>query len=193
MSPFRSSMRLSGPQPRRNLLDLVLGVRLHRLWNSSTPVGPDETLSVTVRGHSKVATARVRGMEGAITISMEIELGWRVHDVAKSSHLSEDDTAERAYLDRLLDHCDDLNLPITFESSGTCWRATATVGTTAPTARAGSTATQRQTRPPTPVLRRSENRGAADHHERCSHTYTHVPCAETTPEAVAWEHETAQT
>lgn len=37
---------------------------------------------------------------GAITISMEIDLGWGIHDVPQSSHLSEDGAAERAYLVR---------------------------------------------------------------------------------------------
>lgn len=59
-------------------------------------------------------------MDGAITLRLEIDLGWGEggHDGPSSSHLSVDGTPGRASLERLLDHCDDQAIPITVDIVG---------------------------------------------------------------------------
>ena len=57
-------------------------------------------------------------MTGIVTISVEVELGWGVHDVDRSAHLSEDGAAERRYLRRLLDACDEYGVPVSFDVVG---------------------------------------------------------------------------
>lgn len=57
-------------------------------------------------------------MPGTLTISIEIELGWGVHDLPTRRHLSEDGRRERAYLRRLLGKADDCGVPISFDVVG---------------------------------------------------------------------------
>lgn len=57
-------------------------------------------------------------MVGRITISIEIELGWGIHDRQKYDHLSADGGPERRCLYRLLDACDDYGIPISFDIVG---------------------------------------------------------------------------
>lgn len=57
-------------------------------------------------------------MGGTLTISIEIELGWGVHDLSTRSHLSEDGRRERAYLRKLLDKADEAGVPISFDIVG---------------------------------------------------------------------------
>lgn len=60
-------------------------------------------------------------MSGIITLSMEIELGWGFHDLShenKFGKLSENGAIERKYLTRLLDLCDTLSIPISFNVVG---------------------------------------------------------------------------
>lgn len=53
-----------------------------------------------------------------LTISMEVELGWGVHDLGTYAHLSRDGVAERQYLDTLLAKTDECDVPITFDIVG---------------------------------------------------------------------------
>lgn len=55
---------------------------------------------------------------GTVTLSIEVELGWGVHDIGTYGHLSPDGTRERAYLDRLLDRCVETDIPISFDVVG---------------------------------------------------------------------------
>lgn len=55
---------------------------------------------------------------GTLTISMEVELGWGVHDQGTYAHLSRDGVAERQYLDTLLAKADQCGVPITFDIVG---------------------------------------------------------------------------
>ncbi|WP_313694895.1 hypothetical protein [Halorarum halobium] len=57
-------------------------------------------------------------MAGTVTISIEIELGWGVHDLPKRSHLSDDGRRERQYLRKLLSKADECGVPITFDIVG---------------------------------------------------------------------------
>ncbi len=57
-------------------------------------------------------------MSGCITISIELELGWGMHDKCKYGHLSKDRTAETEALDNLLHLTDKYNIPLTFDVVG---------------------------------------------------------------------------
>lgn len=57
-------------------------------------------------------------MEGTVTLSVEIELGWGMHDTATYSHLSSNGLKEREALRRLLDLCDRYQVPISFDVVG---------------------------------------------------------------------------
>ncbi|MFC7115805.1 polysaccharide deacetylase family protein [Natronoarchaeum sp. GCM10025703] len=57
-------------------------------------------------------------MTGTVTLSVEIELGWGVHDIGEYGHLSEDGRAEREFLRQLLDVCDETEIPISFDAVG---------------------------------------------------------------------------
>lgn len=57
-------------------------------------------------------------MGGTVTLSIEVELGWGVHDKRSYEHLSPDGDAERAHLHLLLELCERLNLPISFNVVG---------------------------------------------------------------------------
>lgn len=57
-------------------------------------------------------------MAGTVTISIEVELGWGVHDLPTDTHLSEDGQVERAYLQKLLRTADECAVPISFDIVG---------------------------------------------------------------------------
>lgn len=135
-------------------------------------------------------------MSGVITLSMEIELGWGVHDKTADGHLSDDGSAERTYLGRLLDHCDELDIPITFDVVGHLLHATCDGSHDGPH-RDGWF----ESDPGTDVRNDPlfyapeivpEITSRPTSHELATHTYSHVPCRNATSETVAWELETAQ-
>ncbi|MFC7069227.1 hypothetical protein [Halobaculum lipolyticum] len=53
-----------------------------------------------------------------LTLSIEIELGWGVHDKEGHPHLSPDGEQERRYLGKLLDAADEHGVPISFDVVG---------------------------------------------------------------------------
>lgn len=57
-------------------------------------------------------------MAGTLTISIEVELGWGVHDLPTDNHLSEDGQREREYLRKLLEKADECDVPISFDIVG---------------------------------------------------------------------------
>lgn len=57
-------------------------------------------------------------MPGRLTISIEVELGWGVHDLPTDDHLSEDGQREREYLRKLLQKADECDVPISFNIVG---------------------------------------------------------------------------
>jgi hypothetical protein len=135
-------------------------------------------------------------MVGYVTLSIEVELAWGVHDIETNSHLSEDGSVERTYARRLLDHCDTLGLPITFDVVGHLCHASCD-GNHDGTHESGWFDAD----PGTDVGRDSlfyapdligDIAGRPTEHELCTHTYSHVPCRTATPETVAWELERGQ-
>ncbi|MFD1571292.1 polysaccharide deacetylase family protein [Halorubrum laminariae] len=57
-------------------------------------------------------------MPGVVTLSVELELGWGMHDKQEYGHLSNDRSAETVALERLLSLADRYNIPITFDIVG---------------------------------------------------------------------------
>jgi hypothetical protein len=57
-------------------------------------------------------------MSGVVTLSIELELGWGMHDKAEYGHLSQTRAAEARVLRRLLDAADQYGIPITFDIVG---------------------------------------------------------------------------
>lgn len=57
-------------------------------------------------------------MTGLLTISIEVELGWGVHDLPGQDHLSTDGSAERTYLRKLLRKSESCEVPISFDIVG---------------------------------------------------------------------------
>lgn len=130
-------------------------------------------------------------MTGVVTISMEVELGWGVHDIDDDVHLSEDGGPERASLQRLLDRCGEVDVPISFDVVGHLFESTCAGHHDGPHRNGWFDAdpgTDAETDPlfyaPGMV---AAIRDRATDHELCTHTYSHVPCAEVTPETVVWE------
>lgn len=55
-------------------------------------------------------------MTGVVTMSVELELGWGVHDLdGHDDHLSENGREERRFLRRLLDVCEETDVAMTFD------------------------------------------------------------------------------
>ncbi|WP_256392748.1 polysaccharide deacetylase family protein [Natronoarchaeum rubrum] len=58
----------------------------------------------------------VEWMTAVVTMSVELELGWGVHDLDEhADHLTEDGREERRFLRRLLDVCDETGVAMTFD------------------------------------------------------------------------------
>lgn len=57
-------------------------------------------------------------MVGSLTISIEVELGWGVHDLQDDEHLSEDGAEERKYLQKFLAKADSCGVPVSFDIVG---------------------------------------------------------------------------
>jgi len=127
-------------------------------------------------------------MGGQLTISIEIELGWRR---GSRPHISENRRKETETLSRLLDTCDDLGIPLSFDVVGHLFHESCSgehegphdadwfdidPGTTVSDAPAFYA----------PDLIRSIDRASVDH-EICTHTYSHLPLASVSERALWWE------
>lgn len=137
-------------------------------------------------------------MVGTVTISMEVELGWGVHDrtTPPDAHLSETGEQERFYLSRLLTWCDEYEIPISFDVTGhlgldSC--AGTHDGPHSPgwfDADPGTNVTEDPLFYAPDAVQ--EIVDASTQHELCSHTFSHILCDEADPETVAWELQESQ-
>lgn len=136
-------------------------------------------------------------MTGVVTLSVEIELGWGVHDTGQYGHLSEDGRAEREFLARLLDRCADLDLPITFDVVGHLCESHCTGTHDGPHEPSWFDADPGTDVERDPLFYAPDMvdmvRSSPVDHELGTHTYSHVLCNEVTAETFAWEVERAQT
>jgi hypothetical protein len=132
----------------------------------------------------------------AVTISIEIELAWGVHDVDERSHLSEDGEPERRALGRLLDHCDLVGVPVSFDVVGHLLEGDCAGDSDGPHPDGWFDADPGPDGPEAPLFYAPDAvaaiREQAVDHELCTHTYSHVICGRSSRETVAWELERAQ-
>lgn len=130
-------------------------------------------------------------MAATITLSLEIELGWGFHDKPYGSDLfSEQCTVEHRTLDRLLDVCDRAGISLSFDIVGFLFNLPRHGAESSPhsddwwPAELGKTSADPIYYAPSAIDR---IRDASIDHEICTHTYTHIPCAEFSDDIFEWE------
>ncbi|MFB6164378.1 MAG: polysaccharide deacetylase family protein [Haloarculaceae archaeon] len=135
-------------------------------------------------------------MTALVTISVEVELSWGVHDFGGGSHLSDRGAPERAYLERLLDRCETLDVPISFDVVGHLSESSCDGDHDGPhrdgwfEADPGTDAATDPLFYAPGAVREIASRSTD--HELCTHTYSHVLCGQAAAETVAWELERSQ-
>jgi len=135
-------------------------------------------------------------MVGRLTISIEIELGWGVHDRSTTDHLSSDGSAEREYLGRLLQKAEETNIPISFDIVGHLLLEECNGTHEGPykdgwfESDPGSDASTRPLMYAPDMAR--EVLDAETNHELCTHTFSHILCGEVSEEVVGAELEHVQ-
>lgn len=135
-------------------------------------------------------------MAGVVTLSIEVELGWGMHDLDRYDHLSPRGEQERAYLSRLLDACETHDVPISFDVVGHLMLDSCSGGHDGPypsgwfSADPG-TDVERDPLFYAPDAVEDVRRRSTDH-EICTHTFSHVVCTEADPAVVDRDLELAQ-
>lgn len=130
-------------------------------------------------------------MTGTVTLSMEVELGWGVHDLADDAHLSDDGVPERAYLGRLLDRCDALAVPISFDVVGHLLESSCDGDHDGPheddwfAVDPGTDAASDPLFYAPDAVEAIRERPTG--HEICTHTYSHVNCDDVSAATLDWE------
>ena len=130
-------------------------------------------------------------MSATVTFSVEVELGWGVIQYDNLDVLSQGRKAETEALERLLDLCDELRIPMTFNVVGHLLRDSP-LATYDGSHEDGWFDDIPKTGPenapefyaPGLVERIQES---SVNHEICTHTFTHVECANVTNETLRWE------
>jgi peptidoglycan/xylan/chitin deacetylase (PgdA/CDA1 family) len=137
----------------------------------------------------------VSDVTATVTLSLEIELGWGYHDLRRFGKLGPDREPTTRTLGRLLDLCDELEIPFTFDVVGALAHDEVTEVREGPHPD-GWFETVADVGPSRPALFCAPDlvgdvRRAAVPHEICTHTYSHVLCGDVPDHVVAWELETA--
>ena len=130
-------------------------------------------------------------MSATVTFSIEVELGWGVIQYDNLDVLSQGRKAETKALERLLDLCDELKIPMTFNVVGHLLRDSP-LATYDGNHKDGWFDDIPKTGPknapkfyaPGLVERIQES---SVNHEICTHTFTHVECANVPNETLRWE------
>ena len=130
-------------------------------------------------------------MSATVTFSIEVELGWGVIQYDNLDVLSQGRKAETEALEQLLDLCDELGIPMTFNVVGHLLRDSS-LATYDESREDGWFDNIPKTGPedapefyaPNLVERIQESSVS---HEICTHTFTHVECANVTNETLRWE------
>lgn len=135
-------------------------------------------------------------MSGVVTISIEIELGWGVHDLGEFGHLSDRGRRERTYLSRLLARCAELGLPLSFDVVGHLGRSSCDGDHGGPHEDGWFDADPGTDVTTDPLFYAPEAIEAIEasptDHELCTHTFSHVLCDSVSEETLNWELERAQ-
>jgi len=134
-------------------------------------------------------------MTGTITLSIEVELGWGMHDMGVFSHISDDRSAEEMALRRILDCCDDNDVQISFDIVGHLYQDSCSGSHAGPYPDSwweNDPGTNQKENPQfyAPGLIESiiDRRTP---HEICTHTYTHILAEEVSDELVRHELQSA--
>lgn len=135
-------------------------------------------------------------MVGTVTISIEIELGWGLVRFNKFDKLSENREAETRHLSRLLDQCEEYDVPITFNIVGHLLHESCDGTHDGPHDEDWwdvdpGTSVDEDPEFYAPDLI-DDIRSRRTDHEICTHTYSHIECNEVDPEIVRWELNRAQ-
>ena len=136
-------------------------------------------------------------MTGAVTISIEVELGWGVHDLAgNDDHLSDEGRAERQALRRLLDVCEETSVPITFDVVGHLLLASCSGDHEGPYPEGWFDADPGTEVATDPLFYApdvaTEIRSRGTDHELCTHSFSHTPHETVDAAAVGADLERAQ-
>lgn len=136
-------------------------------------------------------------MGGIVTVSMEIELGWGVHDLGAFERLSADGATERRVLSELLATLDRTRTPITFDAVGHLLLEGCSGDHESPhdpgwfRADPGTDyRTDGLFYAPDMV---SDIRSRSVDHELCTHTFSHVLLDQVSAETIRWELEQVET
>lgn len=130
-------------------------------------------------------------MSATVTFSIEVELGWGVIQYDNLDVLSQGRKAETEALERLLDLCDELRIPMTFNVVGHLLRDNPLVTYDASHENGWfddipKTGPENAPEFYAPGLVERIQESSVDH-EICTHTFTHVECANVTNETLQWE------
>lgn len=135
-------------------------------------------------------------MVGTATISIEVELGWGVVRFGKLDKISPGRERETRHLTRLLDRCDEYDVPITFDVVGHLFFEECDGDHGGPhpdgwwDVDPGSFVDEHPKFYAPDLV--EDIRSRETDHEICTHTFSHVECDEVDPEVVRWELERAQ-
>lgn len=117
-------------------------------------------------------------MTGTVTLSVEIELAWGMHDMGVFSHLSDNRSSEETALARLLDSCSNNDLKVSFNVVGHLFEKSCAGTHSGPyppdwwESDPGSTY-QKNPQFYAPELVRKVINNPVEH-ELCTHTYSHI-------------------
>lgn len=130
-------------------------------------------------------------MSGKVTLSLEIELGWGYHDLRRFDKFGPEREETTRVLRRLLDCCDELEIPVTFDVVGALLHDELADVTTGPHPDgwfdvAFDVGESRPALFCAPDLVEAVRRAAVPH-EICTHTYSHVICNDVSDRVVDWE------
>ncbi|WP_435156813.1 polysaccharide deacetylase family protein [Haladaptatus sp. DFWS20] len=126
-------------------------------------------------------------MTGVITLSLEIELGWGYHDLGRFDRLSRGRRWETKTLHRLLNLCDELDLPITFDVVGHLLHEPPVSYDTPHTDDwFDSIPNNRDPLFYAPDLVEAIQEADTEH-EICTHTYSHALCGNIPTHVLEWE------
>lgn len=134
-------------------------------------------------------------MSGKVTLSLEIELGWGYHDLRRFDRLGPEREPTTRLLRKLLDWCDELEIPITFDAVGALFHDEVADVSEGPHPDGWFDAVRDvgASRPAlfcAPDLLAAVRRADVPH-ELCTHTYSHVICGDVSDRVVDWELRTA--
>jgi len=128
-------------------------------------------------------------MTGTVTISIEVELGWGVHDIDEWEHLSERGRTEREHLHSLLDVCDDAGVPISFDVVGHLFLTSCDGEHGGPAPEGWFDADPGTDVATDPLFYAPDMieaiRSRSVDHELCTHTFSHLPAAKATDAEMA--------